>query len=148
MFKTSIARRVMSFALLLALLLASFPTTVGVAKSNNPGLERKWTKLVGLYRRQAQIHYSAARWVEWVINNAETSKSKKAELQKALTTSNAAWGPVPAIALRHSGFDANGNIVDKAAARQSVKDLSKALQRHNAAVKRLKSLLRQFNFDV
>ena len=148
MLKPSIATRVMSFAILLALLFASFPTATAVAKPHNPGLERKWTKLVGLYRRQAQIHYSAARWVEWVINNSEASKSKKAELRKSLTASNNAWGPVPAIAMRHSGFDSSGAVVDKAAAKQSVKDLSRALQRHNATIKRLKSLLRQFHFNV
>ena len=148
MLKTSIATRMISFAILFTLLLASFPTAVGAAKTNNPGLERKWTKLVDLYKRQSQIHNSAPRWVEWVINNTEASKSKKAELRKSLTTSNTAWAPVPSIVMRHNGFDANGNVVDKAAAKQSVKDLSKALQRHTASIKKLKALLRQFNFNV
>ena len=148
MFKTSIATRVISFAVLLTCLLASFPTAAGTAKTNNPGLERKWAKLVTLYKRQSQIHNSAPRWVEWTTNNSSASKSKRAELQKSLTTSNTAWAPVPSIVMGHNGFDANGNVVDKAAARQSVKDLSKALQRYTKAIKNLKALLRQFNLKV
>ena len=148
MFKTSVATRVISFAVLLAFLLASFPTAAGTAKTNNPGLERKWAKLVTLYKRQAQIHNSAPRWVEWTTNNSTASKSKKAELWKSLTTSNTVWAPVPSIAMRHNGFDANGNVVDKAAAQQSVKDLSRALQRYTKAIKNLKALLRQLKLKV
>ena len=148
MFKTSVATRVISLAVLLTLLLASFPTAVGTAKTNNPGLERKWAKLVTLYKRQAQIHNSAPRWVEWTTNNSSASKSKKAELWKSLTTSNTVWAPVPSIAMRHNGFDANGNVVDKAAAQQSVKDLSRALQRYTKAIKNLKALLRQLKLKV
>jgi len=148
MIKTSFATRVLSFAVLLAFLLASFPTAASAAKTNNPGLERKWAKLVNLYKRQSQIHNSAPRWVEWTTNNSRASQSKKAELWQSLTTSNTAWAPVPSIVMRHNGFDANGNVVDKAAARQSVKDLSKALQRYTKATKNLKALLRQLNLKV
>jgi len=148
MFKTSVATRVISFAVLITLLLGSFPTAVAAAKDNNRGLEAKWAKLVVLYKRQSQIHNSAPRWVEWTTNNSSASKSKKAELWKSLTTSNTAWAPVPSIARRHNGFDANGNVVDKAAAQQSVKDLSRALQRYTKAIKNLKALLRQLKLKV
>jgi hypothetical protein len=145
MFKTSVATRVISFAVIITILLASFPTAVAAAKDNNRGLETKWAKLVDLYKRQAQIHNSAPRWVKWMTDNSSTSKSKKAELQKDLAISNAAWASVPAIVIRHNGFDSNGNVVDKAAARQSVKDLSRALQRYNASIKNLKAFLRQYS---
>ena len=148
MFKTSVATRVISFAVLITLLLASFPTAVAAAKDNNRGLEAKWAKLVDLYKRQAQIHNSAPRWVEWTTNNSSPSKSKKAELQKHLARSNAAWASVPSIVMAHNGFDGQGNVVDKAAARQSVKELSKALQRYHASIKRLKGLLRELNLKV
>ena len=148
MFKTSVATRVISFAVLITLLLASFPTAVAAAKDNNRGLEAKWAKLVDLYKRQSQIHNSAPRWVEWTTNNSKTSKSKKADLQKDLAISNAAWASVPSIVMRHNGFDAQGNVVDKAAAQQSVKDLSRALQRYTKAIKNLKALLRQLNLKV
>jgi hypothetical protein len=148
MFKTSVATRVISLAVLVTLLLASFPTAVAAAKDNNRGLEAKWAKLVVLYKRQSQIHNSAPRWVEWTTNNSTASKSKKAELQKDLAISNAAWASVPSIVMSHNGFDAQGNVVNKAAARQSVKDLSRALQRYNASIKKLKGLLRQLNLKV
>jgi hypothetical protein len=146
MFKTSVATRVISFAVLITLLLASFPTAVAAAKANNRGLEAKWAKLVDLYKRQSQIHNSAPRWVaQWMSDHRRAPARKKAELQKDLAISNAAWAPVPSIVIRHNGFDAQGNVVDKAAARQSVKDLSKALQRYNASIKNLKAFLRQYS---
>jgi hypothetical protein len=148
MFKTSVATRMISFAVLVTLLLASFPTTAAAASGNNRGLEAKWAKLLDLYKRQSQVHNSAPRWVEWAINNSSPSKSRKAELRTDLALSNAAWASVPSIVMSHKGFDSQGNVVDKAAARQSVKDLSKALQRYTGSIKKLKGLLRQLNLKV
>ena len=148
MFKTSVATRVISFAVLITLLLASFPTAVAASNDNSRGLEAKWAKLVDLYKRQSQVHHSAPRWVEWVTNYSSPSKAKKAELQKKLAISNVAWTSVPPIVISHNGFDTNGNVVDKAAARQSVRDLSKALQRYIGSIKNLKALLRQLNLKV
>jgi hypothetical protein len=149
MFKTSVATRVISFAVLITLLLGSFPTAVAAAKANNRGLEAKWAKLIDIYNRQSTTHNSAPRWVaHWMSDHGKAPARKKAELQKDLAISNAAWAPVPSIVMRHNGFDAQGNVVDKAAARQSVKDLSKALQRYSASIKNLKAFLRQYNLKV
>ena len=149
MFKTSIATRVLSFAVLIALLLASFPTAATAAPTNESGLEGKWAKLVNIYNRQSIIHNNAPNWVnQWLADNPKAPKSKKAELQASLVKSNAAWAPLPFIVARHNGFDAEGNVVDKAAAQQSVKDLSKALQRYTAAMKNLRALLRQLKMEA
>jgi hypothetical protein len=146
MFKTSVATRVISFAVLIALLLASFPTAVAAAKGNNRGVEAKWAKLMDIYHRQSTTHNSAPRWVaHWMSDHSKAPARKKAELQKDLALSNAAWAPVPSIVVSHNGFDAQGNVVDKAAARQSVKDLSRALQRYNASIRNLKAFLRQYS---
>ena len=150
MFKTSVATRVISFAVLITLLLASFPTAAAAAKENNRGLEAKWAKLVDVYNRQALIHNSASRWVElWLLghgnDHSKAFASKKAELRKNLAKSNAAWAPVPYIVMRHNGFDAQGQVVDKAAARQSVKDLSQALNRYKGSIRSLKALIREFD---
>jgi hypothetical protein len=146
MFKTSVATRVISFAVLISLLLASFPTAASAAKTNKSGLEAKWAKLVDSYNRQSKNHNGAHRWVEqWMADNPRASKSKKAELQKSLTTSDTAWAAATSIVMRHNGFDANGNIVDRAAARKSVKDMAGALQRYIGAIRNLKALIRQFN---
>ena len=148
MFKTSVATRVISLAVLIILLLASFPTAVAAAKDNNRGLEAKWAKLIDLYDRQSIIHNSAPRWVaQWMSDHRKAPARKKAELQKDLARSNEAWAQVPSIVMRHNGFDAQGNVVDKAAARQSVKDLSRALQRYNASLKKLRAFLRQYRTE-
>ena len=148
MIKTSVATRVISFAVLITFLLASFPTAVAAAKDNNRGLEAKWAKLIDVYNRQSIIHNSAPRWVaRWLSDHKKAPARKKAELQKDLANSNAAWAPVPSIVFSHNGFDAQGNVVDKAAARQSVKDLSRALQRYKASIKSLNALLRQYSTD-
>ncbi len=145
MFKTSVATRVISFAVLIALLLASFPTAADAAQSNNRGLEAKWAKLIDVYNRQSIIHNNAPGWVaQWLSDHRRAPASKKAEIQKDLTRSNTAWAPVLAIVMRHNGFDAKGHVVDKAAAQQSVRDLSKALQRYNASLKNLRAFLRQY----
>ena len=148
MFKTSVATRVISLVVLISLLLASFPTAVAAAKGNNGGLEAKWAKLMDLYHRQLTVHNSASLWVaHWISDHRNAPERKKAELQKDLAISNAAWAPVPSIVLRHSGFDAHGTVVDKAAARQSVKELSRALQRHSASIRKLRALLRQYKLE-
>jgi hypothetical protein len=148
MFKTSVATRVISFVVLITLLLASFPTAVAAAKDNNRGLEAKWAKLIDLYNRQSIMHNSAPRWVaQWLSDHKKAPARKKAEIQKDLARSNEAWAPVPSIVFSHNGFDAQGNVVDKAAAKQSVKDLSRALQRYKASIKNLQAFLRQYNLD-
>jgi hypothetical protein len=152
MFKTPLATRVFSFVVLLTLLFASFPTAAAAAKTNNQGLERKWAKLVDIYNRQSVIHNNAHRWINlWLIahgnDHSRAFASKKAEFRKNLAMSDAAWTPVPYIVARHNGFDAQGNVVDKAAARQSVKDLSQALKRYQGSIKDLKALIRQFKLE-
>jgi len=149
MIKTSVATRVISLAVLIALLLASFPTAATAAKTNKSGLEAKWAKLVDSYNRQSLTHNSAHHWVEqWMSNHRRAPNSKKTELRTALSMSNTAWAQATSIVMSHNGFDANGNVVDKAAARQSIKDLAKALQRYSGSVRSLKRLIHQFNKEV
>jgi hypothetical protein len=149
MYKTSVAARVVSFAVLVTLLLASFPTAAAAAKTNNRGLETKWAKLVDSYNRQSLTHNSAQHWVtQWMINNRKAPYSKKADIQRYLASSNTAWVAATFIAMRHNGFDANGKVIDKAAAQQSINDLAQALQRHAGAIRNLKRLLHQYSKQV
>ena len=148
MFKTSVATRVISFAVLITLLLASFPTAVAAAKDNSRGLEAKWAKLIGIYNRQSLTHDSTSRRVaQWMSDNRRIGARKKAEVQKDLAIANAAWAPVPSIVMSHNGFDAQGNVIDKAAARQSVTELSKALKRYAGSMKNLKALMRLYSME-
>lgn len=140
MFKTSVAARVVSFAVLIALLLASFPTAAEAAKSSHRGLEAKWSKLVDRYNRQSITHNNVHQWVDqWMIDNSSASRSKKADLRKYLAMADTAWSSATVIAMQHRGFDSNGKVVDKAAAQQSLKDLARALQRYTGAMKNLKA---------
>jgi hypothetical protein len=103
---------------------------------------------MSLYDRHSIMHNSAPRWVaQWMSDHRTAPARKKAEIQKDLERSNAAWTPVVSIVFSHNGFDAQGNVVDKAAARQSVKDLSKALQRYKASLKDLRALIRQYSME-
>ena len=145
MFKTSIATKVISFAVLISLLLASFPTAVFAAQDNNRGLEAKWAKLLETYNRQMIIHNSVPHQVaHWMSDYRRAPKRIKAEIQKDLDISNAAWTPVASIVMKHTGFDAQGKIIDKVAAQKSINELSKALQHYKTAVKNLKTLMRQY----
>jgi hypothetical protein len=135
-----------SFAVLIAFLFATFPTAVAAAKDNNKGLEAKWAKLIDAYNRQSVFHNSAPRWVaQWLSDHKKAPARQKTEIQKDLARSNEAWAPVPSIVVTHNGFDAQGHVVDRAAAKQSVKDLSRALQRYSASLKKLKAFLRQYD---
>jgi len=152
MFKTSVTTRLISLAVLIAFLLASWPTAAAAAGGNNGGVEAKWAKLVAIYNHQALIHNNAHSLVEKWLNahgndHSRVFASKKAELLRDLAKSNTAWTPVPYIVMRHNGFDANGNVVDKAAARRSIKELSQALKRYMGSIKNLKALIRQFNLE-
>ena len=138
MFKTSVATRVISFAVLITLLLASFPTAAAAAKTNNEGMVAKWSQLVDNYNRQYITHNSAHHWAEqWLNDNRNASDSKKAEVQRHLTICNAALASATSVVMKHNGFDAKGNVVDKAAAQKSIKDLAQSLQRHAASVRNL-----------
>ena len=149
MFKTSITARVFSVAVLIALLLASFPTAATAAKTNNQGLKAKWAKLVDTYNRQSKNHDGSHRAVtQWLSDNRRAPKAKKAELQQALAKSDAAWAAATAIVISHNGFDANGNIVDKAAAQRSAKELAGALQRYIGSLRQVRALIRQFNLQI
>ena len=138
MVKISVATRVISFAVLITLLLASFASTGALAKGNNQGLENKWEQLVDSYNRQSMTHNSAHHWAEvWLKNNPDASDSKKAAVEKHLTICNSALSKATAIVLKHNGFDSSGKVVDKAAAKKSAKDLALALQQHAASIRRL-----------
>ncbi len=145
MFKTTIANKIISFAVLLALLLASFPTAGVAAKTDNRGLEVKWVKLMETYDRQLIIHNSVPHQVaHWMSDYRRAPKRIRTQVQNDLALSNTAWVPVSSIAMRHAGFDAQGRLIDKAAAQQSIKDLSLALQRYKKSIKNLKTLMHEY----
>ena len=91
MSRMSVFSKATVFAILIALLFASFPTTSVIAKGTNQGLEKKWSQLVDNYTRQNSNHNSAHRWVDhWLKTKKNASVSEKNEIQKHLNICNSA----------------------------------------------------------
>jgi len=144
MLKMSLFAKVTVFAVLIALLFASFPTTSVVAKGNNQGLEDKWSQLVTNYDRQSSHHNSIHKWVDhWLKTQKKDSISDRGDVQKYLTICNSAIMSAGAIVAKHAGFDTEGNVIDRGAARKSIKDLSYYLRQHAGSIKNLDAYVNQ-----
>ena len=131
MVKMSRSSKAIVFAILIALLFASFPATSVLAKGDHEKLEAKWSQLVSNYNRQSINHNSAHKWVDhWLKTQKKASVAEKNEVQKHLTICNSAFMAAGAIVSKHDGFDAKGKLVDRAAAQKSIKDLSYYLRQH------------------
>jgi len=142
MSKMSVFTKAISFALLIALVLASLPTVSVVAKGNTQGLEAKWSQLVDNYTRQSSNHDSAHRWVDhWLKTHKKASLSEKNEIQKHLSICNSAIMAAGTIVSKHAGFDAKGNVIDRGAARKSIRDLGYYLRQHIGSIKNLQGHL-------
>jgi hypothetical protein len=136
MFKTTVMFKATVLAILIALLMASLPTASVVAKDTNTSLEQKWDQLVNNYNTQNVNHASVHKWVDhWMI---KAPASRKAEVQKHLGICNSAIIAAGIVVSKHAGFDAKGNLVDRATAIKSIKDLSYYLRLHAGSVKNLK----------
>ena len=126
-------------AILLALVLSSFPTTNALAKGNTQNLEDKWDQLVTNYNRQSIHHNSAHNWVDhWLKTEKKTSLTDKAEVRKHLSICNSAIASAGSIVAIHAGFDGTGKVIDKAQARKSIQDLAYYLRQHAGSIKNLK----------
>ena len=122
----------------MALVFASLPMATVGAKETNTGLEKKWDQLVGNFNTQNANHISAHTWVEhWLKTHKKASSSEKAEVHKHLEICNSAILGAAEVVAKHAGFDAKGNLVERAAAIKSIKDLKYYLQRHAGSVKNL-----------
>ena len=142
MSKTSVLFKSTVLAILIALLFASLPTASVVAKETNTGLEKKWDQLVDNYNRQSSDHNGVHQWVDhWLKGNKNARSSRKADVLKHLEICNSAIIAAGIVVSNHAGFDATGNLVDRAAAIKSIKDLSYYLRQHAGSVKNLKEHL-------
>jgi len=138
MLKISALAKCTIISILLALVVSSFPTTSVFAR-NGTNLEKKWDQLVANYNNQSIKHNGAHQAVDhWLAINKHASASEKAELRKHLSICNYAIYAAEILVANHAGFDAKGNLVDRAAALKSIKDLSYYLQQHAGSVKNLR----------
>ena len=134
---TSVFAKVTVLAIQIAIFLSTFPTASVLAKGDKNNLENKWDQLVTNFDRQSITHNGAHKWVEnWL--KSKHSASEKEEVQKNLSICNSALGSAGTIVWNHAGFDASGNVVDKALARKSIKDLSYYLRQHAGSIKNLR----------
>lgn len=138
MSKVSFFTKATVFAILITLVFASFPATSVIAKGNNQGLEDKWSQLVDNYTRQSTSHNSVHKWVDhWLTTNKKAPLSEKNEIKKHLTICSSAIMSAGSIVATHAGFDAKGKVIDRGAARKSIKDLSYYLRQHAGSVHNL-----------
>jgi hypothetical protein len=134
---TSVFVKFTVLAILMALVLSSFPSATALAAGNNNKLEDKWDQLITNFDRQSATHNSAHNWVEnWL--KSKHSASDKQEVQKHLDICNSALASAGSIVSIHAGFDAKGKVVDRALAIKSIKDLSYYLQQHAGSIRNLR----------
>jgi hypothetical protein len=124
-------KKVFVFGILIALVLASFPTLGVLAGGPGPSvvkMEAEWDKYVTAVNKMALTH-SKADFIaeEWLGDHKDASARNKTELQNALTGYHQNLDAAKAIIQQHNGLDAKGNVVEVAAASKSVKHLGEHL---------------------
>jgi hypothetical protein len=136
MSKMSVLAKGTIFAILIALVLSSFPTASVLARGNTTNLEKKWDQLVTTFNRQSMTHNSVHKWVDnWL--KTHKNASERAEVRKHLSICNSAIASAQEVVWSRAGFNADGKVIDKALARKSIKDLSYYLRQHAGSVKNL-----------
>jgi len=137
MSKMSVFSKAAIVAILIALVLTALPVTNVVAKGNNENLEKKWDQLLTNFNTQSSNHTGAHKWVEhWLKTHKKVSE--RAEVEKHLAICNSAILSAGTIVSKHAGFDAKGNVVERASALKSIDNLSYFLRQHAGSVKNLK----------
>lgn len=133
-------RKVVVLALLIAVVMATFPTTGVFAKSPvYDQLEKKWEELGNGYKTQMINHEKTHKLVDnYLATHKKATTTQKNELDKHLTICNSSLDQAKAIIDKHAGFDAKGKVTDLAVAKKTVSQLAELLIRHAASVKNIK----------
>ena len=131
-------------AVLLALMLASFPVSSVFAKGPIvDNMEIKWDQLVQRYNTQSFTHERTHKVVADFIKTTKHLKAAdKAELDKHLAICNSALATAKTIVTNHPGFDAKGNVIDTTVAQKTLNTLADALQRHIGSINNLNEHMR------
>ena len=136
MLRTSALRKCAVISILLALVVSSFPTATVMAA--NTTLEDKWDQLLTSYNNQTVRHDRVHQAVDhWLVTNKRGSAADKGEIRKHLAICNGTIHNAGVIVANHAGFDAKGNLVNRAQAVKSIKDLNYWLQKHAGSVRSL-----------
>ena len=141
MLNKSVLWKAVSIAIVAALMLATLPTVTVFAENDvNKQVEKRWERAVDAFARQAIGHKTAHNLVEnWLKTHKNAKASEVAAVQRHLDVCNSSLAMAQATVSKHAGFDANGNVIDRALAVESIKLLTKYVQQHAASVRNLKS---------
>lgn len=117
-------RKIPVFAILIALVLASFPTFGISAKGViNTQLERKWDQSVTNFNNQNFNHGRIHKLVDNRLSTNNIARaSEKAKVQKHLSIYSSAIESAAVIVANHAGYDRDGKVIDR--------DLAYCLQMH------------------
>ncbi len=132
-------RKVTVIAVLIALIVAAFPTTGVLAKGPKiESLQTKWEQLTKVYTTQSLNHDRIHKEINvWLKTNKDATASDKVKVQVHLATCNSAFASIQMLVKQHPGFDAKGKVIDVVAATKSVKDLANLIRLHTASIKNI-----------
>jgi hypothetical protein len=141
--EVAMLRKVTVFALLFAVILASFPTNSVFAatpvKDPIAKLEAKWDDLVERYDTQKMGHLQAHKMADnWLKKEKKATVSQKAEVERHLALCNSSLKSAEVLIAKHAGFDRDGRVIDRVLARKTVVQLANYLNLHARSFKDLK----------
>ena len=118
------------FAIIIALTLVAISTTSVFAapgyRSNNrndPGLESKWKTELNALQKYQYLESQVPQWIS-MWSKTHHSHHQRAEKNRYANQVHLALQQAEIIAQKHAGFDANGKVIDKIQAAQSVQKLA------------------------
>jgi hypothetical protein len=124
-------KKVFVFGILIALVLASFPTLgvlAGGPEARVVKMEANWDQYVTAVKKIAFTHVKVDFIAkEWLADHPKTPDRNKFAVETARAGFHQNLDAAQAIIAQHSGFDAKGKVIEVAAASKSVKHLGEHL---------------------
>lgn len=136
-------RKVSVFAMLIAIVLASFPS-VGVQAAGGEQakkLEAKWTQYVKGVDRITLMHDQIdVRAAKWLKDHKDAPENIRTQVANHLNAYHTNLDAAKALIQARDGFDAKGKVIDLEAANKTIKHLGEHYVLLVAAWQGLKSL--------
>jgi hypothetical protein len=120
-------KKVFVIGILVALVLASFPTLGVLAKDQGQRekLEAKWDAYESQVKKMSALHNRMdSRSEDWLKDHKDATARNKIQLDNALLAYHQNLDAAKAILQQRDGFDAKGKVTDIVAASKSVKHLA------------------------
>lgn len=119
-------RKVSVFAMLIAIVLASFPSVGAQAAGGEQAkkLEAKWSQYVKSVNRMTFLHDKIdVKAAKWLKEHKHAQEHTRYQIANHLDAYHANLDAAKAIVQAHEGFNAKGKVVDIGAADKTVKHL-------------------------